>query len=299
MNLRTLALAIGTCTIAACSKDSKPMADVLAEDSTLALEVMSAHGDSLIQESDTATTVATTPPDIAPPAASEPQPKSAPKLAESRTETPPIRRTRTQSRRVTVSNVVRRTPRNPVSRAAVEESRKSNRTPMRASASIPAGTELSLNAGQRICTSMSRVGDTFTATLADDLVGPIGVVIPKGTVATASIASLGKNLDLDVRSLAFAGHTYSIASDVTYTEVERVKRKSTASRNRIAAGAGIGAVAGGVLGGNPATTVLGAAAGGVAGAVTSKRSVRDDACIPEGGRITVKLVDPLKLALTE
>jgi len=291
MNLRTLALATGICTIAACSKDSKPMADVLAEDSTLALEVMSAHGDSLIQESDTAITnpveVAATPPDIAPQAAREPEPKPAPKLIKSRPESRPIRRAHTQSRRTTVSNVVRHIEKQPAS------------TPMRASASIPAGTELSLNAGQRICTSMSRVGDTFTTTLADDLVGPIGVVIPKGTVATASIASLGKNLDLHVRSLTFAGHTYSIASDVTYTEVERVSRKSPASRNRIAAGAGIGAVAGGVLGGNPATTVLGAAAGGVAGAVTSKRSVRDDACIPEGGRITVKLVDPLKLALTE
>ena len=291
MNLRTLALATGICTIAACSKDSKPMADVLAEDSTLALEVMSAHGDSLIQESDTAIThpveVAATPPDIAPQAAPEPEPKAAPKLIKSRPEIRPIRRAHMQSRRTTVSNVVRHIEKQPVS------------TPMRASASIPAGTELSLNAGQRICTSMSRVGDRFTTTLADDLVGPIGVVIPKGTVATASIASLGKNLDLEVRSLAFAGHTYSLASDVTYTEVERVRRKSTASRNRIAAGAGIGAVAGGVLGGNPATTVLGAAAGGVAGAVTSKRSVRDDTCIPEGGRITVKLVDPLKLALTE
>jgi outer membrane lipoprotein SlyB len=146
---------------------------------------------------------------------------------------------------------------------------------------------------------MSRVGDTFTTVLANDLMGPIGVVIPKGTVATAQIAALGKNVNLDMRSLAFAGHTYSIESDVTYTEIERVRRKSPASRNRIAAGAGIGAVAGGVLGGNPATTVLGAAAGGVAGAVTSKRSVRDDACIPEGGRINVRLVDPLKLALTE
>ena len=164
---------------------------------------------------------------------------------------------------------------------------------------IPAGTELALNAGQRVCASMSRIGDTVTTVLANDLMGPIGVVIPKGTVATAQIAALGKNLDLDVRSLAFAGRTYSLASDVTYTELERVRRKSPAKRNRIAAGAGIGAVAGGVLGGNPATTVLGAAAGGVAGAVTSKRSVLDDTCIPDGGRITVKLVDPLKLALTE
>ncbi len=146
---------------------------------------------------------------------------------------------------------------------------------------------------------MSRIGDTFSARFADDVVGPVGVVIPKGTVATAQVAGVRKNLDIDVQSIAFAGHTYSTRSDVTYTELETVRRKSSANKGRIAAGAGIGAVAGGVIGKNAATTVLGAAVGGLAGAATTRRSVRDDACIPEGGRIEVTLTEPLKLSLTE
>lgn len=303
MNLRTLALTIGAFTIAACSKDSKPMADVLAEDSTLALEVMSAHGDSLTQSADTPTAepaeVASTSPSTAPEPAPSPilAPPAEPE-ARPQPEARAVRRVRAQSHRAPISNVARRIEK-PASKPIIQESTRITPTPMKASAMIPAGTELALNAAQRVCASMSRVGDTFTTVLANDLVGPIGVVIPRGTVAVAQIAAVGKNLELDMHSLAFCGHTYSITSDVTYTEVERVKRKSPASRNRVAAGAGIGAVAGGMLGGNPATTVLGAAAGGVAGAVTSKRSARDDACIPEGGKIAVKLVEPLKLALTK
>jgi uncharacterized protein YcfJ len=163
---------------------------------------------------------------------------------------------------------------------------------------LPAGTELSLVADQRVCSSMSRVGDTFSTRIANDIVGPIGVVIPKGTVALAQIASTKNNLDVDMKSISFAGHTYAVASDVTYTELEKVRRKSSVSKGKIAAGAGIGAVAGGVIGGNPATSVLGAAAGGLAGAAISRPRVHQDQCVPDGGRIDIKLNEPLTLALS-
>ena len=146
---------------------------------------------------------------------------------------------------------------------------------------------------------MSRIGDTFATRIASDVVGPIGVVIPKGTPALAQIGSINRDLDVDMKSISVASHTYTVASDVTHTDVERVRRKSTANKGRIAAGAGIGAVAGGILGGNPATTVLGAAAGGLAGAATTRRSPREDLCVPEGGRIDIKLTEPLKVVLSE
>jgi outer membrane lipoprotein SlyB len=146
---------------------------------------------------------------------------------------------------------------------------------------------------------MSRVGDTFAVNFANDVIGPVGVVIPKGTAATAQVSSVSNKLNVDMQSIVFGGRTYALASDVTYTEVEKVRRKSSANKGRIAAGAGIGAVAGGVIGGNPATTVLGAAAGGLAGAVAGKRPVREDRCVPDGGRIDVRHTEPLKLALTE
>ena len=146
---------------------------------------------------------------------------------------------------------------------------------------------------------MSRVGDTFATRIANDVVGPIGVVIPKGTIALAQISSNSKNLDVDMKSISFSGHTYLLTSDVTYTELEKVRRKSSVSKSKVAGGAAIGAVAGGVLGGNPATTVLGAAAGGLAGAAIGRPRVSQDQCVPDGGRIQIKLTEPLKVALSE
>lgn len=295
--LRTCTFALGAFTIAACSSDSRPVEDVLAEDSTLTLDVMSANRDSLTIPTDTAAPpveVAVAPAPIESTSEALESEPVRPATVQQRQSTPrhTIRRQRTSAPKSS-RRIVSMTAGKPALRRVVET------TPMKSSALLPAGTELSLVTDQRVCASMSRVGDTFAARFADDVVGPIGIVIPKGTPATAQVSSVRKNLDLEVQSIAFAGHTYSIASDVTYTEMEKVRRKSPANKSRIAAGAGIGAVAGGVIGGNPATTVLGAAAGGLAGAVTTKRAVREDACIPDGGHITVKLIEPLKLALAE
>ena len=101
---------------------------------------------------------------------------------------------------------------------------------------------------------MSNPGDRFTARFSEDLTGPLGVVIPKGTAVTAQIFSLEKGVDLRMHSIDFAGHTYTIDSDVTHTEIEKVTRKQPA---------------------------------------------KVDYCIPEGGKIAVRLTEPLKLTLSE
>ena len=170
---------------------------------------------------------------------------------------------------------------------------------MKSSATLPAGTELSLASGQRVCASMSNPGDRFIARFSEDLVGPLGVVIPKGTPATAQIFSLEKGVDLRMHSIDFAGQTHSIDSDVTHTDLEKVTRKAPPNKSRVAAGAGIGAVTGGVIGGSVPGAVIGAAGGAIAGAVTSRRSAQVDYCIPEGGKIAVRLTEPLKVTLSE
>jgi hypothetical protein len=170
---------------------------------------------------------------------------------------------------------------------------------MRSSATIPSGTGFFLTADQRVCASMSNPGDRFAARFSEDVIGPLGVVIPKGTPATAQIFSLERGVDLRMHSIEFDGHTHSIDSDVTHTDVEKVTRKPQPNKSRVAAGAGIGAVTGGVIAGSMPGAVIGAAGGAIAGAVTSRRTAQVDYCIPEGGKIAVRLTEPLKLALSE
>lgn len=341
--VRKFALAFATTvSLAACSEDSKPVGDVLAEDSTLALEVMSANRDSLaLPTDDTALSgspVASTEPVASPPvepltvaAAPAPivEPRSAPS-AENRPAPARSRSTRSVANRSTstrstasrsararasrtqstrqVARTTARTTRSQVSagnsgtgRVAATKSTTPSRTAsrMRGSALIPVGSEFVLAADQRVCQSMSKVGDTFNAHIAEDVVGPIGVVIPKGTAVTAHVSSVRNDMDFDIESLTFAGRTYSVGSDVTYAGVEKVRTKSARKAAPVVAGAGLGAAVGGVIGRDVKSAVIGAAGGAIAGAIVAKQAYRTDRCLPEGGRINAKLSEPLTIAITE
>ena len=316
--LRTLALTLGTAaTLAGCADDSKPIGDVLAEDSTLAREVMMANRDSLATVVDTAEAALDVP--------ESPATEPAPVAALPRPETPPpaqvalpVSEAPSPSRRVAAANPTgarRRSARSisspsrrrtvsartsaPSTTTNTASIRPGTTTRMRSSALIPAGSELVLASGQRVCASMSRVGDAFQVRVAEDVVGPIGVVIPKGTLATAQISSVRNDFDLDIASLTFAGHTYPIGSDVTFTEVEKVRTKPRKQATPVIAGAGLGAAMGGVIGRDVKSAVIGAAGGALAGALASRQTYRTDRCVPEGGRITTRLSEPLEISLTD
>ena len=328
--LRSLALTLGaTVSLAACGNNSKSVGDVLAEDSTLAREVMSARGDSLGQPvdmalPDSATQVAAvdapaavespaagpadTPLTISSSVVETPVPRSQPASPArvSRSRASSSNRIASRSTRPSRASRVVRTRTNDVAvssrRASVNQPalrRAVETTPMRGSAMIPAGLELALAADQRVCASMTRIGDTFTAHVAEDVVGPVGVVIPKGATALARVVANKGDVDIDVESLSFAHRAYSLESLVTYTEMEKVGYKSHRTTRNAAAGAGLGAVIGGVAGRDIKSAVIGAAGGAVAGVLASRAtsSVKRDQCIPAGGDITARLVSPLKIAV--
>ena len=201
--------------VAACSNDSRSANDVLAEDSTLALEVMAANTDTTQFQVDTAAPVAELAPENA--ASAPPAQVSAPAPAPATTPAPAIAQESVEPR--TVRRSTPRRVRSSPSRSRVATTRsarvvsRTSATPaartvtstlMKSSATLPAGTELSLASGQRVCASMSNPGDRFIARFSEDLVGPLGVVIPKGTPATAQIFSLEKGVDLRMHSIDFA-----------------------------------------------------------------------------------------------
>ena len=335
--LRQLALAIvATAALGACSDDTGSTEDVLAQDSTLAREVMQANRDSVVTPSDSAITnpaaVASAP--TAPASASSPmiEPRSAaaevpagaqtaPVARTASTKKAPRRSTRTRSaatqsiatrdRSTARARAQRAAPRTaPSTIASAQPSSTSastgrsvtsspETTRMQGSALIPAGSEVVLASDQRVCASMSRVGDQFNVKVAEDVMGPIGVVIPKGSVATAQISAVRNDFDIDITSLTFGGHTYQVGSDATFADVEKVRTKSRKNGRSIAAGAGLGGAVGGVVGRDIKSAVIGAAGGAIAGALASRPTYRTDQCVPEGGRITMRLEEPLKVELSE
>ena len=227
--LRTSALIVGGILLAAYSNNKAPE-DVLAEDSTLAREIMSARADSIEFKTDStpSDTIPWNPaPSITAPANTT-QPNASPSPVIAANAAPTQRAIHSRSVRRVASARQTRTIRRvstPIASTSIVEAPPKVKTTLTSSALLPAGTQLSLTADQRICASMSRVGDTFATRIATDIIGPIGVVIPKGTPALAQVASVKKNLDVDMMSIAVQGRSYTMASDVTHTDVERVRRK--------------------------------------------------------------------------
>jgi hypothetical protein len=173
---------------------------------------------------------------------------------------------------------------------------------------VSSGSEISLSANQRICTNTNSVGDHFTAQIANPVMGANGTVIPVGATAVVEITSLHRSekageqieIGLRVQSIAYGGKTYPVSSETTYAQVDKVKAQSgSETARKVATGAAIGAVIGQILGRKTKSTVIGAGAGAAAGAVIANRNADYDGCVPQDGRITIRLTEPLTIQATE
>ena len=133
-------------------------------------------------------------------------------------------------------------------------------------------------------------------------------MIPVGATATVEVTSLSKSqgdgdkieMGFRVESVSFGGKTYRVLAETTYAQVDRVRAESRSSdTKKVITGAAIGAVLGQILGHKTKSTVIGAATGAAAGAVVASRNANYDGCVPSGGRITIRLTQPLTIQATE
>jgi len=170
----------------------------------------------------------------------------------------------------------------------------------RALGTVSVGSSMSFYSGQKVCTNTNAVGDRFTAQIAEPVQGSNGAVIPAGATAVVEITTLHRSqrssdnieIGLRVASITFNGKTYPVVSEVSYAQVEKVRGESNTTGDAIK-GAAIGAVLGQILGHRTKSTVIGAVGGAAAGAAIGAANAKVDGCVPSGGRITVKLTQPL------
>ncbi|MDO8501910.1 MAG: YMGG-like glycine zipper-containing protein [Gemmatimonadaceae bacterium] len=291
----SFALLLAVAALAACS-DRKSNDDVLAQDTSLTRDLALANEDT----------------------ASRPQlqdvpvsPEPAPVVSELAPAPRVARRAAAPTRTVPRRTTPRPAPAAAAPAERVTESGNTERVSERGSERplgvVSAGSEIALSAGQRICTNTNAVGDRFTAQIADPVMGANGTVIPVGATATVSISSLhkskraGDNIEIGLRveSITFQGKTYPVRSEVTYAQVDKVRASSRGDDTRkVVTGAAIGAVLGQILGRKTKSTVIGAATGAAAGAVVASRNANYDGCVPSGGRITIRLTEPLTIQAT-
>ena len=163
---------------------------------------------------------------------------------------------------------------------------------------IPAGAELNLASGSKICTNTSKVGERFNASVTSAVQGSNGAVIPAGATATVEVTELKRSenandnvvMGFRVVSVSFGGHTYPVSATTSYAQVAKIKNQPKGKDvQKVVGGAAIGAIAGQILGKSTKATVIGAAAGGAAGAAAAAATANYEGCVNSGGRITATL----------
>ncbi|HEX5970811.1 MAG TPA: hypothetical protein VFY85_02730, partial [Gemmatimonadaceae bacterium] len=172
---------------------------------------------------------------------------------------------------------------------------------------IASGTSLSLRSNARVCTNTYKVGQTFTASLANAVSGSNGATIPAGANLTLEVTQLKRSenvndkivMEFAVKSVSFGGHTYAVNGEVASADVQRVRNQPQSKDvQKVATGAVIGAIAGQILGKNTKSTVVGAAAGAAAGAGAAAATANYEGCVPDGGAIVVNLSAPLQVRVS-
>ena len=282
-----------TIALGACKQGDKPE-DALAQDTSLARDLQLANADTMAQPQlkDVPATIDPAQNPAAP----------APRASQRRTPSEILTPSRNPRR---VATTPRSTPQ-PVEPApapvpvtpngnAVTET---NAGSEHAVGTIASGSEIALYSGQRVCTNTYAVGDRFTASVAESVQGSNGVSIPAGATAVIELTSLKRSenandnitMEFVVRSIAFNGKTYPVNSAVTAAQVEKVRNGDASNDGKkVATGAVIGAIAGQIFGRKTKSTVIGAATGAAAGAIVAGATGKYDGCVPNGGRISLKL----------
>lgn len=280
----TLALALAT---VGCSGDAD--SDQLAADSALSRDLQLAQGDS-------ASLPALT--DV-PPAQAETPPAATPAPTRPRPTTPAPTRPRPTTP----------APSEPAPAPVTESGNtvtKGEKGSEPTTGTIAAGTAVTLASASKVCTNTHKVGDRFTANVANAITGSNGATIPAGATAVLQVTSVKSSenvrddivIGLSVVSISFNGTSYAVNGSGVSADVERVRTSGTKDdAKKVAAGAIIGAIAGQVIGKDTKGTVIGAAAGAAAGGAAAAATGDYAGCINDGARISFKLDQPLDVKI--
>ena len=171
-----------------------------------------------------------------------------------------------------------------------------------------AGTRVPLAASESISTRQAKAGDTFTATVAQDVKDAAGhVVIPAGSAVQGTIVaaepapnpSSSGRLELAVQTVSVRGASYTVDATVESKDTVMQGRGVTkADAAKVGGGAVAGALVGKLLGKNTKGALIGGAVGAAAGAAAARASRDIDVVLPKGAAITIKLSKPLTVKRT-
>jgi hypothetical protein len=128
---------------------------------------------------------------------------------------------------------------------------------------------------QAIEVDAAQAGATYKSLLDDPVMMGGSVVVPRGSVVllqAVKVEQAGKmkgsdRITLKANSIAFGGNKYEIVTSAVESKGGGEGKKTT---RKVAGGAGLGAIVGGIAGGGSGAAI-GAVAGGATGAIVSSQ----------------------------
>lgn len=162
---------------------------------------------------------------------------------------------------------------------------------------IPSGTPIPIRITQTLDSATTQQGETFTGTLATDLVIEGITVVPQGTPIAGRVSEVHEAahfkgsslLTIELTSINPKGDRIPVAAD-PFSKEGTGRGKNTAEK--VGGGAAIGAILGGIFGGGQGAAI-GAAAGGGLGAGAQAITKGQQVQIPAETLIRFRLTNPI------
>jgi len=169
-----------------------------------------------------------------------------------------------------------------------------------AARSLAAGTTLTASTNAEIRSHKNKVGDTVTATIANDVKDQSGrVVIPAGSEVVLKVTAIKESenksdktgtLTVQPTSVVISGRSHPLSASIEGVTTELQGRGTNAGDiAKPAAGAAVGAVVGRVLGGSSKGAIIGGVLGGAVGAQRAVETKDRDVVLPQGTTVTLSL----------
>lgn len=181
------------------------------------------------------------------------------------------------------------------SRKEAKERKEAKRAPM----VVPAGTTVTVRLGSALGSKLSQSGQTFTGSVAKDVLVANAVAIPQGATVSGTVTDakpLGKLaggavLQVRLDSINLNGSDLPVQSALrTFSAKGKGKRTAVMTGG----GAALGGIIGGLAGGGKGAAI-GLAAGGGAGVGGAALTGNKDIVLPAESAIAFELSQPLEL----
>lgn len=180
-----------------------------------------------------------------------------------------------------------------------EMSGKDNKEAKRQPIVVPAGTAITVSLGSALGSKLSQAGQTFSGSVAKDVLVGSTVAIPQGATVSGTVTdakALGKFaggavLQVRLDSVTLNGNDLAVKAALkTFTAKGKGKRTAVMTGG----GAALGGIIGGLAGGGKGAAI-GLAAGGGAGAGGAALTGNKDIVLPAESAVSFQLSQPLEV----